>query len=159
MALGLVPARGNWETRWFEVLSTATFQKGSAVNFDPAYRVREYLSTDSQLAGIALSNSTASTPIRGLNMVQVALPTPQCTAYSDVTTGVTQSSMSIGKKVLVYKEGNIASYASTVIGHASRFSGVAQVVGPIDAARSRVEIAFNMEGVLFYSASSATMAS
>ena len=156
--LGLVPARGDWETRWFETGSAATFGKGSVVNFDAAYRLKEYASTDSQAVGVALSYSTQSTPIRGLNMVAVAIPTPNCTFYSDVTTGVVQSDLSIGKKILVYKQGNVMSYASTVIGEASRFSGIAQVVGPIETATSRVEIAFNMENVAFYSQSSMTLA-
>lgn len=157
--LGLVPARGNWETRWFETASAATYGKGAVVNFDAAYRLKEYLSTDSALVGIALSHSTASTSIRGLSMVAVAIPAPNCTAYSDVTTGVTQSGLSIGKKILVYKEGNLMSYASTVMGHASRHSAIAQIVGPIDADNSRVEIAFNMENVGFYSTSSTTWVS
>lgn len=155
---GLVPARGIWEIRWFETLSTATFPKGSLVNFDSQYRLREYLSTDSQIVGIALSYSTQSTSIRGLDMVAVAIPTPNCTAYSDLTTGVTQSSMSIGKKVLVYKQGNMMSYASTLFGQASGFSQIAQVVGPIDATNSRVEIAFNVLAGVFYSGSTATFA-
>ena len=92
-------------------------------------------------------------------MVQVFVPAPGCTAYSDVTTGVLQSDLSIGKKVLVYKEGNLMSYCSTVMGHASRHSAIAQVVGPIDADLSRVEVAFNMENVAFYSTSSVTFAS
>lgn len=156
---GLVPARGPWQDRWFETASAATFKKGSLVNFDAAYRVKEYASTDSNFVGIAQSNSTASTEIRGLNMVQVSVPLPGATAYSDLTTGVGQSSLSIGKKILIYKQGNIMSYASTEMGHASRFSAIAQVVGPIDAARSRVEIGLNSEGAAFYSTSSATFAS
>ena len=157
--LGLVPARGNWETRWFETASAATFGRGSLVNLDDAYRLGEYSSTDSAIVGIAASHSTASQSIRGINMVAVYLPSPGCTAYSDVTTGVTQSGMSIGKKILIYKEGNLMSYASTVMGHASRHSAIAQVVGPIDADLSRVEVAFNMENVAFYSTSSVTFAS
>ena len=156
---GLVPARGNWETRFFETASAATYAKGSLVNFDDAYRLKEYASTDSNVVGIALSYSTQSTSIRGLNMVGVAIPGANCTAYSDITTGVLQSTMSIGKKVLVYKQGNVMSYASTVMGHASRFSAIAQVVGPIDAATSRVEIALNAEALAFYSTSSVTFAS
>lgn len=157
--LGLVPARGNWETRWFETASAATFAKGSLVGLDDAYRLGEYASTDSSVVGIALSASTASQSIRGLNMVAVAIPTPNCTAYSDLTTGVLQSDLSIGKKVLIYKQGNFMSYASALIGHASRHSAVAQIVGPIDADLSRVEVSFNMENVAFYSQSSTTFAS
>lgn len=159
MAEGLVPARGNWESRWFETASAATFAKGSAVGLDNAYRLGEYASTDSAVLGIAASNSTASTSIRGLDMVQVFVPAPGCTFMSDLTTGVTQSAMSIGKKVLIYKQGNHMSYGSTVMGQASRFSAVATVVGPIDADTSRVELAFNMENTVFYSVSSTTFAS
>lgn len=157
--LGLVPARGEWESRWFETLSTATYGKGSLVNFGNDYRLKEYASTDSAIVGIAASHSTASQKIRGLQMVQVFVPAPNCTAYSDLTTGVTQSAMSIGKKILIYKEGNLMSYASTVMGLSSRFSSIAQVLGPIDATLSRVEVAFNMENVAFYSTSSVTFAS
>lgn len=157
--LGLIPARGNWETRWFETTSTATFGKGSLVNFGAGYQLKEYLSTDSTIVGIAASHSTASTPIGGVNKVAVYLPAPNCTAYSDVTTGVVASAMSVGKKILIYKEGNLMSYASTVMGHASRHSAIAQVVGPIDADTSRVEVSFNMENVGFYSTSSTTWVS
>lgn len=159
MALGLVPATGDWRTKWFEVLSTATFAKGDAVNFNDAYRIRAYASTDSQFVGIAQSASTQSTSIRGLDMVAVSVPVPGCTMYSDLTTGITQSALSIGKKVSLYREGNNVSYVSTVIGHASRFSGTVQVFGPIDATRSRVEVSANMENTAFFSQSTATFAS
>ncbi|HKR57141.1 MAG TPA: hypothetical protein VJS20_12645 [Gemmatimonadales bacterium] len=157
--LGLVPARGEWTQRWFEVLSTATFQKGSLVNFNSSYQVREYLSTDSQVVGIAVSASTGSQTLGGVKKVAVYVPAPNCTAYSDLTTGVTQAALPIGKRTLVYKQGNLMSYASTVMGHASNFSSIAAVVGPIDADLSRVEIAFNMDNVAFYSTSSTTFAS
>lgn len=157
--LGLIPARGDWQTRWFEVLSTATFAKGSLVNFNSVYQLREYLSTDSTVVGIAASASTGSQVLGGLRKVAVFIPAPNCTAYSDLTTGVTQSALSIGKRICVYKQGNLMSYASTVMGHASNFSSIAAVVGPIDADLSRVEIAFNMDSVAFYSTSSTTFAS
>lgn len=157
MALGVIPARGPWEDRWFETNSSATFPKGALVVFDNAYRVREYASTDSQILGVAQSYSTQSTSMRGLNMVQVAIPAARCTAYADIQTGVAQSDVSIGKKIAFEKVANYMSYASTVIGHASRFSGIAQIAGPIDAARSRVEVSFNAEALTFYSTSSITM--
>ena len=157
--LGLVPARGNWESRWFETLSTATYAKGSLVNFGPDYRLREYLSTDSTVVGIAASASTGSQKLGGVQKVQVYIPTPNCTAYSDVTTGVLQSGLSIGKKILIYKQGNLMSYASTLAGHASNFSSIAQVFGPIDALLSRVEVGFNLDSVALYSTSSTTFAS
>lgn len=157
---GLIPARGDWEYRWFDMLSTATFKKGSGVNFNAAYQVREYLSTDSQLVGIAMSDAaSARTLAAGRLQVLVALPRPACTAYSDVTTGVNQSDLSVGKHVALYKEGNITSYASTVMGQSSRFSSTLVIIGNLDSLRSRVEVGFSMENLGFYSTSSNTYAS
>ena len=166
--LGCVPARGNWEYRLSAVSSGATFGKGSLVNLDSGFLTREYLSTDSQVYGIAMSNSTSSLPGPFASLgyasfnsgaVLVAIPAPGCTFTSDVTTGVTQSALSVGKQVCMYKQGNLMSYASTVIGHASRFSAIVTIVGPIDATTSRVECAFNVLSSVFYSASSTTFAS
>ena len=170
---GCVPARGDWEYRLSAVSSGATFGKGSLVALDSGYLVREYLSTDSQVYGIALSASTASLPGPAGSSgavplgyasfssggVLIAIPRPGCTFYSDVTTGVTQSAMSIGKSVLIYKQGNLMSYASTVFGQASGFSQTVTIVGPIDSTNSRVECAFNVLATVFYSASTHTFAS
>lgn len=157
---GLIPARGQWEERWFDVDSTTTFQKGDAVTLSPLYRVRAYASTDSSILGISATSSTASRVLAGgRNQVMVYVPAPKCTAYSDVTTGVAQSDLSVGKKVCLYREGNNVSYTSTVMGHASRFSALATVVGLLDSVNSRVEIAFNMENTAYYSVSSTTYAS
>lgn len=164
---GCTPARGTWEYRLSAVSSGATFGKGSLVNLDAGFLVREYLSTDSQVYGIAMSASTSSLP--GVNAplgyasftsgaVMVAIPSPGCTFFSDITTGVTQSSLSVGAAVCMYKQGNLMSYVSTVVGQASRFSAIVTVVGPISAADSRVECAFNVLSSVFYSASSHTFA-
>ena len=165
---GCVPARGNWEYRLSAISSGATFGKGSLVNYDAGFLVREYLSTDSNWLGIAMSNSTASLPGVSAPLafasftsgaVVVAIPAPGCTFYSDLTTGVTQSSLSIGKTVCMYKQGNLMSYASTVAGASaalSIFSGTVTIVGPIDSANSRVEVAANMRGVIFYGSASTT---
>lgn len=156
---GLIPARGDWETRWFTTASAATYRKGSLVQLNAALELKEYASTDSSVLGIALSNSVDSRTIGGTQKVAVAIPAPGCTAYSDLTTGIAQSALSVGKKVAASKQGNMMSYCSTEFGHASRFSAIFTVVGPIDSAKSRVEVAFNMEAVGLYSASSTTYAS
>ena len=165
---GCVPARGQWEYRLSAVSSTATFGKGSLVNLDPIGLVIEYRSTDSQVFGIAMSHSTSSLPgpsgplgYASFNSgaVTVAIPAPGCTFYSDLTTGVAQSSLSIGLAVCMYKQGNLMSYASTVGGQASNFSRIVTIVGPIDTANSRVECAFNVLASVFYSSSTHTFAS
>lgn len=155
---GLIPARGNWEMRWFPTTSAATFKKGCLVNLDDTFLVREYLSTDSQCLGIAMSNSTASAPVvGGANSVLVAIPLPGCTAYSDLTTGITASSVSVGQASVIYKPGNVMSYASTVMGHASRFSALVTIAGPVQADTSQIEVAFNALTRVLYSTSSATV--
>jgi len=154
---GLIPARGPWEYRWFATTSAATFKKGALVNLDDTFLIREYLSTDSQCLGIAMSNSTASTPVvGGANSVLVAIPAPRCTAYSDITTGVAASSISVGQASVIYKVGNIMSFASTVMGEASRFSALVTIAGPVQADTSQIEVAFNALTQVLYSTSSAT---
>lgn len=159
MALGLIPARGIWESRWFEVNSSTTFQQGDAVNFDPAYRVRTYVSTDSQILGISATSSTNSTKMRGLQMVQVYIPNAGATCYSDLSTGITQSTLSIGAAVGIVKVFNNTSYCSNVLANGgSLFSALAKIVGPIDATHSRVEIGLNIGDAVFYSTSTSTFA-
>lgn len=155
MAFGLIPFRGPWEYRLSTTSSLVTFPKGALLALDPTRTVREYISTDSQWFGIAMSHSTAS--IGG--KVVVAIPAPQCTALSDLTTGIAQSSLSLGQVVNCYKEGNYMSYASTVIGQSSRFSGVFTIANEtIFSATSQVEVAFNVLTGVLYSGSSHTFA-
>ena len=157
MAFGLIPARGDWEYRLLDTASAATFGKGDAVTLDAGLKLRAYASTASSVVGIAMSHSTASLPP---GKVLVAIPAPGCTAISDLTTGIVQSDLSIGKVVGLAREGNHVSYTSTVIGHASRHSALVTVVGPINSLTSQVEVAFLMSAVGFYgSNSSATYAS
>ena len=100
MPLGLTLARGDWESRWFATTSSATFPKGALVNLSTTHLLVEWASDDSSFLGIALSHSTASTPIGGLgNSVQVAIPAPNCTAFADLGTGFTTSLLSIGQRV------------------------------------------------------------
>lgn len=155
---GMVPCRGDWEQRWFQTTSAATFATGSLVNLGTTFLLEEYASTDSQCLGIAGSHSTASTSIGGVNQIMVYIPKDGCTAWSDVTTSVTGSSLSKGQATLIYKQGNHMSYASTVMGEASRFSALCTIVGPVYSDLSRVEVAFNALTRVFYSTSSATFA-
>ena len=156
--LGLIPARGNWEYRWFATTSAATFAKGCLLNLGATFLLEEYASTDSQCLGIAMSHSTASIVYNGVNSVLVAIPAPNCTAYSDLTTGIAASAVSAGQASVIYKQGNMMSYASTVMGQASRFSALVTLFGPVQSDTSQIEVAFNALTQVFYSTSSATFA-
>jgi hypothetical protein len=163
MPLGLVPSNDRWETQWFESLDTTlTFLKGDLVGMRAGYQVSVMSSSMSAVLGIALSSSTASQRYGGLNKVPVAVPLFGAKAYADVDTGVTASDMSVGKKITIARnaaQGTNYSFASALIGQASRFSAIAQVAGPINADLSRVEVSFNVENLIFYSTSSTTVAS
>ena len=164
MPYGLIPARGSWEYRWFRNDSAATFAKGSLVGLGSDYEVEELASTDSQYLGIAMSHSTASIVGRFsgtgvVSGVMVAIPRPGCTAMADIRGNFTQSNLSIGRAVTLLKDGNYFSYVTNAMGEASRFSAYAVVAGPIQADTSQVEIAFTALTGIYYSASSATLAS
>lgn len=156
MPLGLTPFRGNWESRWFQTTSTATFPKGALVNLGTTHLLKEWESANSAVLGIALSYSTQSTKIGGNDSVMVAIPAPGCTAMADLGTGFTTSVLSIGQRVTFEKDGNYNSFATR--GAASRFSNIAFVAGGIQTSGlSRIEVGFVLELGEFYSSSSLTL--
>jgi hypothetical protein len=151
MPEGLTPARGDWEYRLFNTASAATYAKGNLVALNGARDVVEFTSAMSSHLGIALSASTASLPV---GKVLVAIPRPGCTAYSDVTTSFAGSALSIGEVYSIGKHGNLNSYITT---RASVFSSVVEIVGPLDSATSRIEVAFVQLGATLYSVSSTSL--
>lgn len=153
MPEGLTPARGPWEYRLFDTASAATFAKGCLVKLDGARNVVEFTSASTQYLGIALSHSTASLPP---GKVVVAIPADNCTAYADLIAGLGTSELSIGESGCIQKVGNLMSYYTNET--ASVFSVCAQIVGKVDSAASRVEIAFVKANAAIYSASSVTIA-
>ncbi len=153
MPEGLTPARGNWEYRRFNTDSAATFAKGCLVMLNGVRNVVEFTSASTQYLGIAMSHSTASLPA---GTVTVALPADNCTAYADVIAGLPTSDLSIGEAGCIQKVGNLMSYYTNQT--ASVFSVTGQIVGPVDSASSRIEIAFVKANAVIYSASSVTIA-
>lgn len=153
MALGFIPARGNWNIRQFDTTSTSTFLKGSLVELNGARTVIEYASASSSVLGIALQNSANSAPP---GKVLVAIPTPGCTAMADVAAGMVASGLSIGEALGVGKQGN---YMSFVTSHAASIhSRIVTIVGALDSAASRIEVSFNQTFVEVFSNSSQTLA-
>lgn len=151
MPEGLTPARGLWEYRTFTTASAATYAKGCLVAFNGARDVVEFTSNMSSHLGIAMSASTASLPA---GRVVVAIPRAGCTAYSDVTNSFAASALSLGEVYSIGKHGNLTSYITT---RASVFSSVVEIVGPLDSATSRIEVAFVQLGATFYSVSSTSL--
>ena len=152
MALGLIPNRGNWDYQEFNTASAATFLKGSLVMLDGARNVNIYTSTSSHYLGIAMQDSVNSKPA---GKVQVALPRAGCTAFSDITTAVGTSATSIGQAYGLTNPGNVVSFVTTLA--TSVFSRIVTIVGPVDSATSRVEVAFVQNEALIWSTSSVSI--
>ena len=152
MALGFIPATGDWHYRAFDTNSAATFLKGCLVALNGARNLVEYDSTLSQYVGIAMQNSANSTPTGKVN---VAIPRPGCTARTDVWTGIGASSISVGHAMGTGKLGNYNSFVTTLA--TSVFSKIVTIVGPVRSADSTVEVAFIQNEALVYSTSSVSI--
>lgn len=158
MAFGLVPARGNWETRTFPksqltTLSQGAFGKGDLVCLDHGRHLSVWTSTQSNYLGIALHASADS------NLgISVAIPAPGCTAFADSLTTDAASNFSLGQSgSFMTRYGHTSVLTMQPAGGVSAFSYIATVVGTLDSVQSRVEIAFLSQNATFYSASSATL--
>lgn len=145
MAFGLTPARGHWLTERSTTSSLVTFLKGCIVSLGPDRTLREYSSTHSSAFGIALNDSVNSLPA---GIVEVAIPTPGCTAIADLPTGIAASNLSVGQVGTFFKSGNYNSFFTTT-GAFSAFSSLARVAGYsplLDQSRSsRVEVSFVLD--------------
>lgn len=155
MAFGITPARGDWEYRRSAVttLAAGQFQKGDLTALGFGRVASLYTSSNmSTYLGVAMGNSLNSLPT-GYQII--AIPRPGCTAYVDLLSGEPASNLSWGEA------GSIVS----ANGHTSTFSKLAtsvwsrtvEIVGAVDSALSRVEVAFIQNGATFYSTSSVSL--
>ena len=157
MAQGITPARGPWETRTFPksqltTLSQGAFSKGDLVCLDHGRHISVYTSTQSGYLGVALQDSADSQL-----GISVAIPAPNCTAYVDSLTTDAASSFSLGQAAsIITRYGRTSVLSMQPAGGASAFSFTVNVVGPMDAKQSRIEVAFLSQNAAFYSASSGT---
>ena len=110
MAQGLIPGRGPWTYRTYNLLSTATFKKGCAVRLDTNRDVSEYSGGAPGFLGIAMHDSANSLPA---GKVVVAIPGDYgCTVQADLD-AVAVSGLSIGQSGAIIKKGNFMSYFSS----------------------------------------------
>lgn len=157
MALGIVPARGNWEIRTFQksdltTLSQGAFSKGDLVCLDHARLLSVWTSTQSGYLGVALHASSDS------NLgISVAIPAPNCTAYVDSLTTDAASNFSYGQAgSFMTRYGHTSVLTMQPAGGSSDWSFLATIVGKMDSGASRIEVAFIQQGATFYSVSSGT---
>lgn len=157
MAAGIVPARGDWEYRTFPksqltTLSQGAFSQGDLVCLDHGRHLSVYTSTQSGYLGVAMHASSSS----ALG-ITIAIPGPKCTAYVDSITTDAASSFSLGQSGSFMSRYGRTSVLTMQPAGGSAFSFLATLVGPIDSARSRIEVGFIQQGAVFYSASSSTL--
>ena len=146
---GLREARGDWTYRRLTITSASTLSPGTAVSLAGARTVSEYSGGQAGILGFIKHDSMDSLPS---GQAIIAIPTPGCTAYADVPTGVAASALSIGWIYGLYKVTNHCSYITDAT--YSDASRVVQVVGPIDSDLSRIEVSFQAEAVQFFSVTS-----
>ena len=157
MALGIIPARGEWEYRRVSnitTLSQGAFSAGDLVVLDHGRNLSVWTSTQSSYLGIAMGSSVNSLPS---GSVVVAIPRPGCTAYVDSLTTDAASLFSLGQSGSIITRYGRTSCLSMLPAGGSVFSFQATIVGPMDSNQSRIEVAFLQQTAIFYSASSATL--
>jgi hypothetical protein len=140
MAQGLIPGRGPWTYRTYDVLSTATFKKGCAVRLNVDRVVSEYSGGSPGFLGIAMHDSANSLPP---GKVVVAIPGDYgCTVQADLD-AVAASGLSIGQSGAIIKKGNFMSYFSSA--GSTVASGQPLIIcSPLNSALSTIECTLNV---------------
>ena len=124
MGFAFQPVRGNWETKLYDVLSTATFGKGCPVTLSGARLVQEATVGSPSILGIALHRSLDSLPA-GKVLVQV--PQDNTAVFTaPIETDVAASALSLGECYTFEKSGNTLR-----IDVDSQASAFVQLVGPM----------------------------
>lgn len=155
MALGIIPARGEWEYRRSQVttLSQGMFQKGDLVALGVGRLASLYTSSNmSTYLGVAMQDSINSLPP---GFAIIAIPRPGCTAYIDTLTTDARSNLSIGEAgSIVSANGRTSAFSKLAT---SVWSRVVEIVSDPSSADSRVEVAFIQNAATFYSTSSVSL--
>jgi len=142
--IGFRPVRGNWEKVMLPVASAATFQQWAPVDYDGARNLIEATSASTFIVGVAMSNSTASTPsqlsVNGplVNCVLVSIPMDfSATARASILSTVVASAISIGQCYNIDKKANNLGVDVT-----SQASAIVYLAGNFDSALSQVDVRF-----------------
>lgn len=157
MALGITPARGDWEIRRSPVTdaSQGQFQKGDLVAIGIGRLASLMTSSNmSTYFGVALQDSLNSLPS---GYALVAIPTPGCTAFVDTLTTEARSNLSFGEAgSIVSANGRTSTFSKLATSVWSRWVEIVGFDGS-DSRDSRIEVAFIQNGATVYSTSSVTL--
>jgi hypothetical protein len=85
--------QGSWELRMFPVSSTGTFTSRNPVSIQGSGVVAQYAVGSASIAGIAMSDSSQSESIAGVNQVLVGVPDNNTVFATHVQTGVATSAL------------------------------------------------------------------
>ena len=154
MALGITPARGDWEIRRSPIttLAQGMFQKGDLVTIGKARLASLHTSSNNTgYIGVALQDSQQSLPV---GYALIAIPKPGCTAYVDTLTTEIRSNLSFGEAgSIISANGRTSTFSKLAESVWSRNVEIAGFDGS-SSADSRIEVAFIGNGAQLYSTSS-----
>ena len=155
MALGITPARGDWEyvRSPITTLAQGQFQKGDLVAIGVGRLVSLYTSSNmSTFFGVATHDSLNSLPA---GYAVIAVPKPGCTAFIDTLTGEARSNLSFGEAgSIVSANGRTSCFSKLATSVWSRVVEIRTAEQPINSRDSRIEVAFIQNTATLYSTSS-----
>ncbi len=158
MALGITPARGDWEYVRSPItsLSQGQFQKGDLVAVGFGRVVSLYTSSNySLILGVATHDSLNSLPS---GYATIAVPRAGCTAYVDTLVGEVRSNLSFGEAgSIVSANGRTSCFSKLATSVWSRVVEIRTYEQPLNSADSRIEVAFISGALTLYSTSSASL--
>lgn len=158
MALGITPARGDWEYRRSPITSLAQgqFQKGDLVTIGVARLVSLHTSSNNTIVyGVATHDSLDSLPA---GFAVIAIPKPGCTAYVDTLAAEVRSNLSFGEAgSIISANGRTSTFSKLATSVWSRTVEIVTADQPVNSADSRIEVAFIQNTLLMYSTSSTSL--
>lgn len=158
MALGITPARGEWEYVRSPITSLAQgqFQKGDLVAMGVGRLVSLYTSSNySTFFGVATHDSLNSLPT---GFATIAVPRAGCTAYVDTLAGEARSNLSFGEAgSIVSANGRTSTFSKLATSVWSRVVEIRTADQPVNSLDSRIEVAFIQNAMTLYSTSSLSL--
>lgn len=158
MALGITPARGDWEYIRSPItsLSQGQFQKGDLVATGVGRLVSLYTSSNySTFLGVATHDSLNSLPA---GFATIAVPKAGCTAFVDTLVAEIRSNLSFGEAgSIVSANGRTSTFSKLATSVWSRVVEIRTADVALNSLDSRIEVAFIMGAQTLYSTSSLSL--
>lgn len=158
MALGITPARGQWEYIRSPItsLSQGAFQKGDLVTAGVGRLVSLHTASNNTFVlGVATHDSGNSLPA---GFAIIAYPTAGATAFVDTLATEIRSNLSFGEAgSIVSANGRTSAFSKLNTSVWSRTVQIRTADQPLNSADSRIEVVFIATSMLMQSTSSASL--